>query len=481
MSLNNSDHPAGSDMTDIDQALPNMMAETTLHTQGTTENTVIQSISTKLRKAKDTSIDVLPTEILEQILSYTEDDPLFPSQTNDEYPLLKTMRLVNAAFNKVASPFLFRTMVLYEHPTRYAALNSIANVPYLAPLVEGVDLAELGYLPDCSHYGEQLEREQCDCRSNEECGSFDLWQLCRTRTRRQCYDFRFEPPAGGPLSKLDFSPKEMYKRYVSWRDGERTMKEHVRNGTAPSLDLDRLPNLRHVESVGRPKMRTLKWTWSWQSEPRRFIETGLIAENGLKGIPHVPLCHLPTFLIAASACSKNLTSLTIHRLDELFKFKEYNNDNPALQLRSLHSLRIDLADVWYSYDSLNDPAELAPWVHSLQNLEELRIYQNSQLHDGLADVVRLLRHVNLPKLAKFVLHDGLVGYKILKTFLSKHDSTLRWIEVVKPMMEQERWEKLKERYIPGGPLAHGKEVRLSKFLRWNFFTDRDEGWRLEFR
>ena len=193
----------------------------------------------------------------------------------------------------------------------------------------------------------------------------------------------------------------------------------------------------------------------------------------------MPLCHLPTFLIAASVSSRNLTSLSIHRLDELFKGKEYNNDNPALQLRSLCVLRIDLADVWYSYDSLNDPRELAPWVHNLPNLEELRIYQNCLRDWGQTDVLRLLRYVSLPKLAKFSLHDGMVGYKVLKTFLAKHNTTLRLIDIDNPIMVQERWDKLKERYSLGAPLAQGKEVRLSKFPHWQYFTDREEGikWR----
>ena len=194
----------------------------------------------------------------------------------------------------------------------------------------------------------------------------------------------------------------------------------------------------------------------------------------------MPLCHLPTFLVAASVCSKVITSLTIHRLHELFKGEWYSNDNPALQLRSLRSLRIDLAKVWYDYDSLKEPTELAPWIYNLPNLEELQIYQNPQREYGQADVTRLIRHVNLPKLARFVLHEGLVGYKVLKTFLSKHDATLRWIEIVKPMMNQERWDKLKERYNPGGPLAHGKEVRLSKYPHWIFFSDKSEGYRLTY-
>ena len=448
-----------------------MMAGMTLHNQEP-ECTVIQSISAKLSKAKNTSIDILPIEILEQVLLYFEDDIDEPSASNDEYPVLKTMRLVNSAFNKVASPFLFRNVVLYEHTKYYAALNSIANVPYLAPLVEGVQLAQLGYLPDCSYDDETEKPPTHDCRTDEICGSFDHWHIS---TRVRGSSIQLEPPAGGPLAKLDLSPEGTYKRYVAWRDGERIMKEHVRHGTAPSLDLNRLQNLRHIESVGLQKLRVIKRKWSNRSETRRFCETGLIEENAIKGIHYVPLCHLPTFLIAASACSKNLTSLSIHRLDELCKGKEYNNDNPALQFRRLRSLRINLADLWYWYTSLNDTTKLAPWVYNLHNLEELRIYQNWQRPHHQTDVLRLFRHVNLPKLATFSLHDGVVGYKILKTFLSKHNATLRFIEIEKPIMEQERWEKLKERYVLGAPLAHGKELRLSEFPHWQYFTNRDEG------
>ena len=242
-----------------------MMAGMTLDDKGTTECTVIQSISAKLSKAKDTSIDALPTEVLEQVLSYIEDDLEAPAHINDEYPLLKTMRLVSPAFNKVASPFLFRNVVLYEHSERYAALNSIANVPYLAPLVEGVQLAELGYLPDCSWADDEDVDPTHDCRKDEACGSFDLWEFFRSRTRRSCYRLEHEIPVGGPMAKLDFSAEGIYKRYVTWRDGERTMKEHVRNGTAPSIDLHRLQNLRNIETVGLPKMRVIKPTCGQQS------------------------------------------------------------------------------------------------------------------------------------------------------------------------------------------------------------------------
>ena len=236
------------------------MAGLALHDQGTTASTVIQSITAKLGRAKNTSIDILPIEILKQVLSYFEENIWHPSDTNDEYPVLKTMRLVNSAFNKVASPFLFRNVILYEHTECYAALNSIANVPYLAPLVEGVQLAQLGYLPDCCREDEEKDDPTHSCQTDEACGSFFHWQSLRI-----CSRIQFDPPAGGPMAKLNCSLEEMYKRYIAWRDGERTMKEHVRIGTAPSLDLHLLQNLRHIETVGLQKMRVIKRKWGKRS------------------------------------------------------------------------------------------------------------------------------------------------------------------------------------------------------------------------
>ncbi|CAF9939977.1 MAG: hypothetical protein HETSPECPRED_002120 [Heterodermia speciosa] len=452
---------------DVDiQTAMNSLSRITLENSLWLDHTAIQSIGAKLIKAKDTSIDIIPIEILEQILSYIipEEWSMHESWPNDEYPLLKTLRLVNAAFNKVASPFLFRKVILYENSGRYAALKSIANVPYLAPLVEVVQLVNIGYLPDCHLDAEEREQSSHDCRTDLTCGSFAYWLSCRDQAKGPCASYEDNPPDGGPLAKLDFSPEATYIRYLSWRDGERIMKAHFSNGTGPHIDFELLPNLHHVKTVGLQEMRTIHRRWSYVPETRRFYETGLIEENGLKGSLYVPPCHLPTFIIASSIAGKELTSLTIHRLDELFQSNECNKDNIHLQLKSLRRLRIDLRKVCYSDDHLDDPAKLAPWVHNLESLEELRIHRSPHYWYRQADVIRLLRRISLPKLKYFELKYATVGFKVLKTFLSRHNETLQSVVVQYPRMDQERWDKLKERYKLGAPLAYGKEVRLSKLV-----------------
>ena len=368
------------------------------------------------------------------------------------------MRLVSPAFNTVASRYLFETIILYEHPDRWKALNHIAGIFYLAPLVQCVQLPQLGYLPDCNRDDPEEGGPKHDCRLSIACGSYEHWDYYRDF--RFCCTHRSNPPAGGPFAKMDFSSEEIYKRYLRWIEGERVMKQHVEEGTAPSLNLHQLTNLKHVETIGLREMRVIKRKYADFAETRRYFETGLIETNALHGSRYVPLCHLPTFMIACSASGKELTSLTIHRLDELFKGLEYNNDNPSLHLKHLRCLKIDLAGVWYNHQNMDDHTRLAPWVYKLEKLETVQILQNPEAGYNQADVPRLLRSVTFPKLKSFELKHGIASYQVLKYFLQGHNETLRSIYIQHPIMEKERWAKLKARYALGTPQACGKEVRL---------------------
>ena len=462
---------------------------------------------------------------------------------NDEYPVLKTMRLVSPAFNKVASQYLFNTVTLYEHPDRYEALSCIAKTPYLAPLVEYVQLANLGFLPDCSmqdgapsiswedeevdegvaeegqveatgheervadevivaeevvdhwetekwdvehreadngdakyekaeeaaaEYGEEDE-ESHDCFTNGKCGSFKFWQSITDHYPKVTQTLVSNPPAGGPLAKLDFSPEVIYARYVTWRDGEFTMKAHIKNGTAPHLDLNLLPNFHNVETVGLKEMRVVERKWR-RPETRRFFETGLIEANALYGARCPTLTHLPTFMIAASACGKGLTSLTVHRVDELFQDQEHDYSNPAIGLPDLRSLKIDLREVWFEYSSMSDPAALAPWMHNLPNLEELHISQNPGAAYNQADVLSLLQDLQFQKLTTVDLNSGTLNFRILTSFLSKHERTLSIVKINRPFLEKDKWEEIRKRYGPGSRFAEGKMIYLSE----NVGDDDDE-------
>ena len=518
------------------QELPAILAELTLSDHSQNEPAVVVSIKAKLDQAKGTSLDSLPAEITEQIVAYAQVEAVGRQgwPINDEYPVLKTMRLVSPAFNKVASQYLFNTVILYEHPHRYQALNNIAQTPYLAPLVEYVQIANLGFLPDCAiqhgapstsweekeggeeapegcadeletgegardetedweaNEGELGERDLVageaeqgeaedvaaeegkevqnlhNCLTNGICGSFESWQAITDHYDSVTRTIVSHPPAGGPLAKLDFSQLGIYVRYMTWRNGEFAMKAHVKNGTAPHLDLHLLPNLQNLEAVGLKEMRVVRRSCRngplrhTRPETRRFFETGLIEANALYGVRYATLTHLPTFMIAASACGKDLTCLTVHRVDELFKGQEHDHSNPAIALPNLQALKIDLRDVWYDYSSMTDPAALAPWMHSLQTLKEVHISQNPGAAYSHADVLSLFRELQFPELITVDLSDGTLDFCVLAAFLSMYQITLSFVKINRPFMEKERWEEIRKRYGPGSRFAEGKIVCLSE-------------------
>ena len=502
------------------QELPDTLTGLTLNDHPHDEPAVVSSIKSKLDRAKGTNLDSLPAEITEQIVAYAKVGAVGSDgwPINDEHPVLKTMRLMSPAFNKVASQYLFNTVILYEHPDRYQALKNIAKTIYLAPLVEYVQLANLGFLPDCSiqngapsiswekdlneeeegqieegasrlwkdEEGQaeegraeeeaeerkavegQEDQEPHDCLTSEKCGSFKFWQSITDRYHSISQTIFSYPPAGGPLAKLDFSPDAIYARYVTWRDGEFAMKGHIKNDTAPHLDLYLLPNLQSLEAVGLKEMRVVERSrgnghyWHTRPETRRFFETGLIEANALFGSFYPTLTHLPTFMIAASACGKNLTSLTVHRVDELFKDREHDYSNPAIGLPCLRSLKLDLRDVWYDYTSMTDPAALAPWMHNLGTLKELHISQNPGAVHNQADVLSLLQELHFPKLTKVDLKDGILDFRFLSAFLSKYQETLSLVKINRPFMEKDHWKEICMQYGSGSRFAEGKIVCLSE-------------------
>ena len=54
---------------------------------------------------------------------------------NDEHPVYKSLRQVSQAWNDIATPLLYHTMVLLSHPDSWEHLNNVALKPDLAQYV----------------------------------------------------------------------------------------------------------------------------------------------------------------------------------------------------------------------------------------------------------------------------------------------------------------------------------------------------------
>ena len=179
---------------------------------------------------------------------------------------------MSKAVNAVVAPYLFETVVLYQHTKRWAELNQIAHSSNLAPLVKHLKLTHLPWLPYLKTY--------------------DQWCAASAPGRGYRGYMTEHPPAGGPLAALDFQSKEEgYGRYSSWRQGEPVMRQHESRGTAPQLDLELLVNLKSIETIGIADLTVIerkpwqRWHGLWKVGPatRRHFETGLLDGNGIHG------------------------------------------------------------------------------------------------------------------------------------------------------------------------------------------------------
>ena len=201
---------------------------------------------------------------------------------------------------------MFNTVVLYQHGGYWNNLNRIANSPVLAVHVEHIKLADIQFIA------------QID--------GFEHWEQKTCRRRGQYGEFTEHPPAGGPLAQYDLSAEAGWERYQRWRDAERVMRNHELARTAPQVALDRLINLKTIETVGLAALQTIKrkpWMrshglWKKYPETRRYFETSLRDVDPMMRFcairsPYIPSGHLQTMMIALRNSRKPLKRLVLHK------------------------------------------------------------------------------------------------------------------------------------------------------------------------
>ena len=406
----------------------------------------------------------LPAEILDQILDCCEgNDPFEGSITIDHYPTnkdrpeLKILRFVNKALNNLIIPRLYRTIVLYQHGGYWNNLQNIANHPVLAPFVEHIKVAHIGYAPQIP--------------------DFETWDARTLSKRGEGGDLFQHPPAGGPLALWDISAEAGWVRFQKWRDGELTMRNHEEANTAPPVSLHLLTNLKCIETIGLSALRTINrkpWMrrhglWIQKRETRRYFETGLLDENSTygfaRGLPRfVPSTHLQTMMIALRTCGKDLNKLVLHRVEELAQINV-----PELGLLSLKHLVVDTTGVffidhdyrsWYAENYGGYP-RVSPWILGLENLECLEIIQNPKAMDN-PDMCKLLKGCKWPNLRRLELINLHTSIENLASFVSEHMEKLNYLRVLEPDMEKEEWAKLRAEITRQRWEGQGKRIHLSE-------------------
>jgi len=412
-------------------AIPPAVREVPRATENSTEYTVL--VSGQLSSVK---LDQLPREIFDQIIYHCKHEASFHGQisidhypTNDEWLPLKTLRLVNKRMNILNSSCLFKSITLYQHVGYWESLNNIANTPTLASHVEHLRLAHVGYV-----------RQEGQ----------ESWNTLTADSRGHRGHFVEHSPAGGPLAQWDFGAEASWERYRSWRDAEMVMRNHEATKTAPQVSLNRLVNLRSIETIGLGALRTIKrkpWMRSnglckQRPESRRYFATGLNDENSSRDVPpgvrpYIPSTHLQIMMIALQTCGRDLHKLTVHRVQELWYINE-----PGLGLPSLEHLVIDSSHVRY-HDWLEARMHKASqWVLDLENLKHLVICQNPAAKNN-PDICKILKNAEGPKLRCPELTKIETPLAGLEYFVPKHIEKLDHLSIIWPVVDTEDWAELR--------------------------------------
>ena len=192
-------------------------------------------------------------------------------------------------------------------------------------------------------------------------------------------------------------------------------------------------------------MRSHGW-WHKGPTSRREIETGLDDEpyaHVMFQSKHISQDHLELFIFANKASSGTVTSLIIHHTTELV------GTTNGLEIPTLQRLQLDLVPYGGANDYLPgriDCEFLSQWVNKLPNLETLVLTQHPDIHNA-ANFFDMFNKqgVYFPKLTSLYLTKPETTCEALTTFVDRHFSTIKHLEVSVPIMRPTEWQEFSGR------------------------------------
>lgn len=344
---------------------------------------------------------------------------------NDEYPILKALRLVNTMFHELATRALFETLILLRHPRSWKAMDNIALSPRLAPLVKKVQIATNSGLPVVFA---PSEKEEPSChwppRRYEDLSSEELVQM---------------RPLGGPLACLDQRHDVRVRRYKDWMTGEREMQRHSHDGTAPRLNLHEFTNLNAVQTVTHRELATIKVVLSNENPAerrfptyvsRREVETWLPDWDSPYSGPGIEEAHLGIFLTAMERSRSRIERLALRSPKVIFDCCH------TLEFCALRHLTIQIEEI----SRLGQVRELSAssWPRYstqsyLPTLEELEIIgqQSQNYWVDFFFLAQSYNNVHWPKLAHVSFKDTLISFDDVASFIMKHRRSLRKFSAIR--------------------------------------------------
>lgn len=325
---------------------------------------------------------------------------------NEEHPSYKSFRLVCRVWHGVATPLLFRTMILLPHIDSWNKMDHVCTTPHLAQYIRTVQVSTVERLiPDCKGVPSHNDLRE-------------LYNRCRAPSL----------PNGGPLAQLSYDDDSLYERAKYWAEGEEVIFQHCQNKTVPTVRLNLLENLRRVETLGYGDISVIKQRYvipqqgpAFRALPRRETETMLFDRSEGWREWDEPT-HLNLFLAALHHVNAPLHTLTLRNSCEMGKLFGGHN---APSIKSLRRLELNIRDSEDSHmhRAGRNPAYFSQWVREMPDLEELSVIMcptSITVEVGTMDITSLFSRIRMPKLRDVYLYQAWMTYVMLKEFVQNH-------------------------------------------------------------
>ena len=432
----------------------------------------------------------LPLEILEQIFTWSECDRTvsktpFPGNIqedpnclnpNDEYPCLKSFRMVCKSWNSLATALLFKSIILLQNIDSWRNLRNICITSHLAQHVRTIRLA--------------TNRQLNFYTPNE-------W-----RRKAWIDPPRICSPNGGPLSSLPSDHDSYIARYQAWYSSEEQLWAYWSTNTAPELPLHQLPHLERVETIGHKELAIVKMKaqlstfrhmgcyWRtyqdqtrqeldarpyWHTYPERtrrevetLIEDVYSAAEGdfdASSSSTAGFRHLDVLSTALRNSRVSLPTLALRSTIEL-SGGGTNNGHTGL-VPGLRRLELNLGSHEEKALYLSPPAtpshpalsnRLSHW---LQHLTDLSITMHVFCREW-ADIFLFLRDVRFPALRTVNLKTVRTTYRTLDAFVQNHRESIRSLRIIEPRMEPVDWVRFCEQEKGRAWTMEGKRLVLTE-------------------
>ena len=373
-------------------------------------------------------MDKIPVEVFENICNVA-----------DDRVALKALRLVNKEFADIAARYLFKTLIVFQHPSSWRRIGLIAHCPRLAHLVKKLELVTITIGDDTGTFDEWKERGQ----GHRVEGHLRLGD-------RGAAVAELVEPLNDKLAVV-LRLQQRYLTWLWWDYGQEEIAVFAEIFGSHRLLLPLpLPALSEIETAWPPSL-LVSGPHPGRQQREGNIRLGIVDLFG----PANKRCnaHLSFALLVLHELGLKLTTLELHQYREILLNQMYPVPTliylKHLKLHFRHPPTVERHQAMAMADGQGRLEWiLAPYLANAENLENLVLTQGrfTDKHEDECvesyDIIPILSRASWPKLRSVWLGEDFTRSTYLLEFLMTYGNSLRSIHLDRPGDLKNVWQGL---------------------------------------